>query len=516
MEVAERAEEHCPEIAALMMSERLSQQVEELLPLRADGTAARPDEAATLRAALLAMLKVRRVQAAAAWAECVPAWLQARTEGTAVLQPAVPAQRLPLHGFLVQVVFADYLCPEEPPSRAGMFDRLVAYLHCISPPPAGTSSSAAGSDSDGSAEDAAAAADQEALASVLRLYMTAAQLGGDLEGLQIATQAASALAAPDQQAAAERALARLAAAEEAAAAAQQEAEEADARPPQADLPSLAQLRYAVCHLAAESALQVAALSSAGGGGDGAAAGDSPGQEAVQAAEDGSIGELLELEPDNCKGLVLAALACGRAGEAAERAALLYLSAHRLAQQQGSDWWAVLAACRALAHAAEQPGSVEVETLEAAVDAFDEAQPALRRCRRALPPAWVQQLDAGAKLAAKLLPAARQQLGQAGSSGGGGAEGSPEDAAAEAAAQAECGYCGAAAAELRCARCRRQVYCRWGVQGLCMLLSRSVPSPTASGTGMAHTDCLSSHRYLRCSRDHQKADWATHKLSCTAA
>ena len=286
-----------------------------------------------------------------------------------------------------QVALADYLCPEEPPQRQAMLDRLAAYMHCIAPAPGGSgggSSGAAGgsaaASSEAAAVDAAATpADCEALTSVLRLYLTASQCSDDFEGLQMATEAVAMLAAPDRQAAVVRALRLLAAAEAAgedgpgeqqAQQAQQEEAQITQQAQHPGLPTLPQLRYACCHLAATSALQVAALSqqplaAAAAAGTGRQQPQqqltAEQQEAVQAAEDGSINELLELEPDNPKGLVAAALASGRCGQPPERVAELYLSAHRLAAEQRSDWWAALAAARALAHAAGQPGAADADT-----------------------------------------------------------------------------------------------------------------------------------------------------------
>lgn len=363
-----------------------------------------------------------------------------------------------------------------------MLDRLAAYMHCIAPPPAGGGSTASSGTTAGSSSAAAAAAtgsnapqpsstaieaECEALAEVLRLYLTASQCSDDFEGLQMATEAAAMLAAPDRQAAVARALRHLSAAgagaDEAPSSqqAQQGKQRQEEEEQQLGLPTLTQLRYACCHLAAESALQVAALSQqplAAAGQQQAQAQQlsAEQQEAVQAAEDSSINELLELEPDNPKGLVAAALASGRSGQPPERVTRLYLSAYRLATEQRSDWWAALAAARALAHAAERPEAVDGDTLAEAVAAFQQAEPALKRCRRLLPPTWVQQLEASWDLAERLLPAAAQVVQQAAAQQES-AEG--EDTAAGAAAQAnECAYCGETAAALRCARCRRDVYC----------------------------------------------------------
>ena len=273
------------------------------------------------------------------------------------------------------------------------------------------------------------------------------------------------LAAPDRQAAIERALARLAGTEAAAASGgMQGSHQQQAQQQAAGLPTMAQLRYACCHLAAESALQVAALAqqplpAAAGSQERQRQALTPDQrEAVQAAEDGSINELMELEPGNPRSLVAAALACGRSSQPPERVAGLYLSAHRLAAEQRSDWWMAVAASRALAHAAERPGGAGVETLAEAVAAFRQAEPALKTCRRQLPAAWVQQLDAGWAVAERLLPAAQRAVAVgAGAAAEGEAAAAAAAAAATAAAEAECGYCGKPAA-LRCSRCRSVAYC----------------------------------------------------------
>ncbi|KAI7845279.1 hypothetical protein COHA_001122 [Chlorella ohadii] len=369
-----------------------------------------------------------------------------------------------------------------------MLDRLAAYMHCIAPASSGgggsaTAAAPAAANAQQQPSGAAVEADCEALAEVLRLYLTASQCSDDFEGLQMATDAAAMLAAPDRQAAIARALRHLAAAEaadEGAAGEQhmkreqqdeqqeaQQAQQAQQEEQQPGLPTLAQLRYACCHLAAESALQVAALSqqplAAAAAGQQQQALTDEQREAVQAAEDGSINELLELEPDNPKGLVAAALASGRCGQPAERVAGLYLSAHRLAVEQRSDWWATLAAARALTHAAERPEAVDGDTLAAAVAAFQQAEPPLKRCRRQLPPDWVQQLDASWDLAEQLLPSAARHVQltvkqQAGAADEEGATGAAEVDAAGTGQAAGCAYCGEEAAALRCARCRRQVYC----------------------------------------------------------
>lgn len=388
-----------------------------------------------------------------------------------------------------------------------MLDRLAAYMHCIAPPPAGGGSTASSSTTAGSSSAAAAAAtgsnapqpsstaieaECEALAEVLRLYLTASQCSDDFEGLQMATEAAAMLAAPDRQAAVARALRLLSAAgagaDEAPSSqqAQQGKQRQEEEEQQLGLPTLTQLRYTCCHLAAESALQVAALSQqplAAAGQQQAQAQQlsAEQQEAVQAAEDGSINELLELEPDNPKGLVAAALASGRSGQPPERVTRLYLSAYRLSTEQRSDWWAALAAARALAHAAERPQAVDGDTLAEAVAAFQQTEPALKRCRRLLPPTWVQQLEASWDLAERLLPAAAQLVQQAAaqqeSAEGEDATAGPAAAAGAAAQANECAYCGETAAALRCARCRRDVYC---------------------------------------SRECQRSSWKKHKLTCQPA
>lgn len=245
------------------------------------------------------------------------------------------------------MALADYLCPAPPPGRAAMLDRLGAYMHCIKPA-AAADGSPGGS---GGVAAAAVEADREALAQVLRLYLTASQLQGDFEGLTVAAEAAALLAAPDRQAAVGRALAQLgsssaagaagAAGETAAAASSQQ--QGEQQRYEQGLPTLAQLRHACAHLTAEAALQVGAIAAAPPG-EAARLGLpqqallTPAQrEAVRAAEDGSIQELLELEPSNPAGLLVAALASDRPGQPPARAVGVHLSAHRLAQEQGSDW-----------------------------------------------------------------------------------------------------------------------------------------------------------------------------------
>ena len=117
-----------------------------------------------------------------------------------------------------QVVLADYRCPEQPPQRSAMLDRLAAYMHCIAPASSGgggsaTAAAPAAANAQQQPSGAAVEADCEALAEVLRLYLTASQCSDDFEGLQMATDAAAMLAAPDRQAAIARALRHLAAAE---------------------------------------------------------------------------------------------------------------------------------------------------------------------------------------------------------------------------------------------------------------------------------------------------------------
>ena len=240
-----------------------------------------------------------------------------------------------------------------------MLNRLGAYMHCIRPaaaPAAGAEGGADGSGGGGDGAAATTAADREALAQVLRLYLTASQLQGDFEGLSVAAEASALLASPDQQAAVGRALAQLssggAVAGEAAAEAagghsadeQQDPWQQQYEQYEQGLPTLAQLRYACAHLAAEAALQVGALAAAPPGeaarlGLQAPAPLTPARrEAVQAAEDGSIQQLLELDAGNPKGLLVAALASDRPGQPPARAAGVHLSVHRLALEQGSDWW----------------------------------------------------------------------------------------------------------------------------------------------------------------------------------
>jgi len=74
----------------------------------------------------------------------------------------------------------------------------------------------------------------------------------------------------------------------------------------------------------------------------------------------------------------------RSNEAVEAA----LRCFRLGKQQGSDWYVAQGGVDAIV-AGRFSSSISPELWRAAEEAFQEAEPALRRCKRLLPDGWAK-------------------------------------------------------------------------------------------------------------------------------
>jgi hypothetical protein len=196
--------------------------------------------------------------------------------------------------------------------------------------------------------------------------------------------------------------------------------------------------------------------------------------------------LLQLEPHNPKSQMMAggAVVWGNSGYL-QPFLDCYLQAHSLGQQQRSDFWVVRSAAGALSLAGHHPHGVSPRSLEAVLNAFQQAVPApLRRLRPLLPEPWVSSLELSVEAARPFAAVVEQTLQsrqQAGSSryisrdiGRGDASGGTTSQAVAAASDestsvwqvwasqnpCQCSGCGEQAVGLRrCSCCKTAGYCR---------------------------------------------------------
>ena len=212
---------------------------------------------------------------------------------------------------------------------------------------------------------------------------------------------------------------------------------------------------------------------------------------VHASATSSARALRQLEPESPAGSFWEAdAALITRGEPVQRFEYCLRSA-RLAQQQRSDYWTIHTSVAAVMLATNSPQEVGHTAFAAAVELYEqEAEPALRRCRRLLPEAWVAMLQQRMQVTQKLLPGAHKQLRllqllQPGStSASASASGEafmalllsvdsqqvlarqqmvPAGAVERMQGQVACDSCGKQAVGLRrCARCRQAQYCRCAV------------------------------------------------------
>ncbi|PRW34056.1 Tudor domain-containing [Chlorella sorokiniana] len=108
----------------------------------------------------------------------------------------------------------------------------------------------------------------------------------------------------------------------------------------------------------------------------------------QAAADASLAGMLALEPSNPSGWHTKALHLRYAGEEAMQAAL---RCYRQAQQQGSNWYLAQGGAHAMLALPRNAG-LGPELRQAAVEAFQQAEPAVQRVKKLLPQAWVQTIE----------------------------------------------------------------------------------------------------------------------------
>ena len=184
-------------------------------------------------------------------------------------------------------------------------------------------------------------------------------------------------------------------------------------------------------------------------------------------------------------LFVAALAAEAGSLGWQKVSGSYLRAFELGKQQGSDYYTCSGACLALKAAAAHPEEVGHTAFAAALAAFEQAaEPALRRCKRLLPEAWVQRLKELVGHSNALVPGAHSQVQllqqraseAAGASDAAGASRALQSSVAAQAAAFEaqreasggrcfphaidCDGCGERAVGLRrCSRCKQAQYCR---------------------------------------------------------
>jgi len=182
----------------------------------------------------------------------------------------------------------------------------------------------------------------------------------------------------------------------------------------------------------------------------------------------AVAALVTLEPRNLKGLLLAAQASMNAALAEpQQVADGFLRCFREAQQQHSEFYAALAAHFASSYAAVNSHRIRPSTLREAVAAFQQAEPAVRRCRQLLPHMWVAPLLALLSQTQQLCSQLQQQLQQPGSISRESAAAAWQSWVAAAPGVAEqvagcikCSGCGSVAVALRrCGACRKAQYCR---------------------------------------------------------
>ncbi|KAL4438731.1 hypothetical protein ABPG77_006335 [Micractinium sp. CCAP 211/92] len=168
-------------------------------------------------------------------------------------------------------------------------------------------------------------------------------------------------------------------------------------PDASPLPSVAQLRCACLQLALDVARDVGSNLIRSGFAGGKL------RQRMQAALPtlkGTLEEGVQQHPDSLKLLVLASEVLSLLDER-ERALHHVLRCSQLAQQQGSDYFLAAGATSAIAmasvqlqKAAELGGSLDIglDQAEAALAAFVQAEPALKRCKRMLPLYWLAHIQ----------------------------------------------------------------------------------------------------------------------------
>ena len=131
--------------------------------------------------------------------------------------------------------------------------------------------------------------------------------------------------------------------------------------------------------------------------------------AVQSALQASM----RLEPHNPSALHLAAQSLPGAGPQPllpQHASVRHLlQGVRLAQAQRSDFWVVQLAGTALINAVSDGPAAALQEVQAAIEAIQQAEAALARCKRLLPHPWVNMLHVSMALYRSVLPAAHAQL-----------------------------------------------------------------------------------------------------------
>ncbi|KAL4440155.1 hypothetical protein ABPG75_003156 [Micractinium tetrahymenae] len=256
----------------------------------------------------------------------------------------------------------------------------------------------------------------------------------------------------------------------------------------AAVPTLAQVRC-LCHCLALDAI-------VGLGIAGLIPGLPPGAwEALQGVAEEAAAEALQLEPDSPKVHLAVGNVLTVPGKH-QRAMDHYLRCAELAQQQGSDLFTAAAGIQAviligpeLSRSATSGGRFPVSraSMQAALEAFRQAEPALKRCKRLLPQGWVAEYEAmlpmarGARQAAQLRLQRWQVEGEQAATDSIGSASQARSLARRAAeteramlqlaeqalvheALMQCDGCGQSAVGLqRCARCRRARYCSCACQ-----------------------------------------------------
>lgn len=310
-----------------------------------------------------------------------------------------------LSAFL-RLVRADYLSPMPPPMRPASVRHIMAYVNSLwDPAPAYSASSSIGgggssrrrkgSSGGGSpppppamrpeVEDARAG---RPLARAVQLYFCAYALHG-MEAFWAARDAADILADSVCQPLVAAELEEL----EALAALGTPAA-ADGQPPQQQLLTMVQLQHAChCLTLAMTCILLEPQGAAAAAAAAAAAGCTPltaaGRRETQAAALASADALIALEPANPKSWALAATADGLNQQPAgqQMPVECSLKAVQLAREQGRPYWVAKAGDLALVLSLGTiPGTLALgqATAAAVLAAFEEAGPALHRCKHLLP------------------------------------------------------------------------------------------------------------------------------------